>query len=169
MEALYNLNRGYQFVGVQHDKDMWEEGESPDHSAGDPKKTHWHIILKFPQARWSTAIAQELGIAANYIEPCRDYNAAALYLLHQGYPGKYQYDPDDLFGPLVPSVLKLLETDTDQNERVRSLLELIKAQERILNVWDVIELACDNGCYGDLIRMGALVRDLVEIHNVKYT
>lgn len=167
--ALLKLNKGYQYVGVQHDRDVWEEGESPDHQAGEPKKIHWHIILKFPQARWNTAIADELGLADNYIMPCRDFPAAALYLLHTGYPEKAQYDPDDLFGPLVPSVKKLLDTDSDQNERVRSLLELIKAQDKILNVWDLIEIACDNGCYGDLIRMGSLVRDLVEIHNLKYT
>lgn len=165
LAAMCKLGKGYQFVAIKHDKDTWEDGESPQHAAGEPKKEHWHVVLKFPQARWQKAVADELGIAENYLEQCRSFDASALYLTHNGFPTKHQYDPEEMFGPLVPAALKLLEADVDQNVRVRNLLELIKAQERIMDMWDLIELACDNGMYGDLIRMGSIASELLRIHN----
>lgn len=168
LDCMTKLSRGYQFVAIKHDKDTWEDGESDIHEAGTPKKEHWHVILKFPQARWQHAIASDLGIAERHIEQCRSFEGSALYLLHSGFPEKYQYDPDELFGPLTPAVLKLLETDVDQNVRVRNLLELIKAQKKPIDEWDLIELATDNGMIGDLLRMGSLIPRLVEIHNRRF-
>ena len=168
LNVMAKLNRGYQFVAIKHDKDTWEDGENPNHAAGELKKEHWHVVLKFPQARYQEAVAKELGIEKNYLEKCNSFEGSTLYLVHHGFPNKHQYDPEELFGPLVPAVLKLLDGATDQNERVRSLLELIKAQKKPIDEWDLVEIACDNGMYGDLIRMGSLIPRLVEIHNRRF-
>ena len=163
INILAELNRGYSYVGILHDKDVYEDGEKK----GEVKKSHWHIIVRFPSQRWGRAVAAELGIEGNLIERCRDFNSAALYLTHTGYPEKYQYDTDDLFGPLTPSVIKLHEGETDINARVKCLLDTQKATDRLLDVWSLIEMACEMGAFPDLMRLMPVIKDICDIHNAR--
>ena len=155
---------GYKYVAILHDSDVWGEGESEKYAAGEPKKEHWHVVLKFPQARWNTALADELGIAANYMEPCANFDAACLYLVHANNEDKHQYPPSALFGPLVPAVNKLL-ADDDEGTRVLEIVKEIdacpgRASYRNLLVW-----ACKNGYYGEFRRLGSGVVTLIQEHN----
>lgn len=156
--CLNRLTRGYNYVGILHDADLTEDGE--------PKKNHYHIVLKFPQARWRTAVAEELGIEPNYLQVCRSLDGAYCYLTHFGLPNTHQYNHEELFGTLYKDACKAMQQETDQNERVLTLLALIDSQG-VLDEWKLIELACRNGLYGDLIRMGSLVSKLIELHNYR--
>lgn len=167
LDAMGRLNKGYNFVAILHDKDVWGVDESSDHAEGEAKKDHWHIIVKFPQARWGGAIAKELGIDPRHMELCRSFSASVLYLTHFGLPTKYQYDASEIFGPLTKIALKEFETDADQNARVLSLLELLDSLE-LINEIDLIRASCDAGLYGDLIRMGGLIPRLVQLHNIEF-
>lgn len=167
LDAMGRLNKGYSYVAILHDKDVWGADDSVDHVEGEVKKEHWHVIVKFPQARWASAIAKELCIDVRHMQLCRSFSASVLYLTHYGLPTKYQYDASELFGPLTKIALKEFECDTDQNARVLSLLELLDSLELIDEI-DLIRAACDAGLYGDLIRMGGLIPRLVQIHNRKF-
>lgn len=169
MTALDLIREQFNYVGILHDKDTWSADELSDesvHKPGDLKKPHYHLILKFTQARWNTALASELGIKINYFEQCRNFEYAAPYLVHDGLNDKFQYDTSALEGPLVPAVMKLL-ADTDENSRVIELMKLIQSMGFIEYETLVIK-ACENGMYGDLRRMGYILSRIVDSHNATY-
>lgn len=155
---------GYKYVAILHDSDVWGVGESENHAAGEPKKEHWHVVLKFPQARWNTAVAEELGIAPNYMEPCANFDAACLYLVHANAENKHQYDPASLFGNLVSSVNKLL-ADDDEGTRVLEIVKTIDACPGKASYRDILVWACKNGYYGEFRRLGIGVSALIKEHN----
>lgn len=156
-DILIDLSRGYSYVAILHDKDLKEDGE--------PAKPHVHAIVRFGSPRYGSAVRKEFDIEEQFIERVRDFNSAALYLTHEGQEDKYHYDTDELFGPLTPSVVQLHESEPDVNGRVKSFLELVKRTGRTLTVWDLIELACDNGCFADFMRLIPVSQQLCDIHN----
>lgn len=169
VNALSIISKEFQHVGILHDKDTWDEAdeaENPEHKAGTFKKSHYHIVLKFTQARWNTAIAADLGITTNFLEQCRNFDASAVYLVHDGLPDKFQYDTSELFGSLVPAVMKLL-ADTDENSRVLELMKLIREMGHI-SYEQLVIIACQQGMYGDLRRMGYILSRIVDEHNAAF-
>lgn len=169
MAALEAIRKEYTYVGILHDKDTWteeDEQKNPDHKAGELKKPHYHLILKFTQARWNSALATELGIGENYLERCRNFENAAVYLVHDGLDEKYQYEVECLEGSLVPAVKKLL-AGKDENSRILELLDLIRGMGFIEwdDLWRVIS---KNHMYGDARRMGNHLTNLVHEHNYKW-
>lgn len=155
---------GYKYVAILHDSDTWGEGESEKYAAGEPKKEHWHVVLKFPQARYRSAVAKELGIAENYMEACANFDAACLYLVHANAEEKHQYDPAALFGTLVSSVTKLLHDD-DEGTRVLEIVKTIDAMPGRASYRDTLVWACKNGLYGEFRRLGSGVKWLIDEHN----
>lgn len=167
VEAMSRLQSGgYKYVAILHDSDVWAEGESETHPAGEVKKEHWHVVLKFPQARWNTAIAEELGIAPNYMEACTNFDAACLYLVHANNEEKHQYDPSALFGSLVSAVNKLL-VDDDEGTRVLQIVEKIDGAPGRCSYREVLVWACNNGLYGEFRRLGTGVKYLLDEHNME--
>lgn len=162
METL--AKGGYKYVAIKHDQDTWLDGESETHEAGELKKEHWHVVLKFPQARYNTALAKELGIADNYLQPCANLDAACLYLVHANAEDKHQYDPTALFGTMVSVVTKLL-SDDDEGTRVLEIVKTVQANPGRAKYTDLLIWACKNGYYGEFRRLGAGVGYLITEHN----
>ncbi len=167
-DALKKLDTGYKYIAIKHDKDTWSDDDKlPDGvQVGDLKKAHWHVIVRFPQARWDTAVAKELGIARNYLEKCVSYEGSLLYLVHRGYPDKFQYDPDECIGNLIKDLEKALDCDLDLNERVMSLLSMLNERE----YWDelsFIEEACKRGRVSEALRLSGLISRFIWLHNEK--
>ena len=156
--ALDLIRRNYHYVAICHDRDPKDDG------SGDLKKPHYHVILKFTQARWNTAIATDLGIDIQYMQKTGSFDKSGAYLLHEGFDDKYQYLLSDLEGDLAPAVAKVLADDTE-DERVIKLLKLLDEVWTPLTVKEFVMLACENGLYGDLRRMGHLAVKLLEEHN----
>lgn len=166
--AMETLEKGgYKYVAILHDSDVWGEGESDKYAAGEPKKEHWHVVLKFPQARYNTAVAKELGIKENYMEACANFDNACLYLVHANAEDKHQYDPSSLFGTLVSSVMKLLQ-DEDEGVRVLEIVKTIDAMPGRASYRDTLVWACKNGLYGEFRRLGSGVKWLIDEHNEEF-
>lgn len=166
MQALELIRSTYNYVGILHDKDTWteeDEKQNPEHKAGGLKKPHYHLILKFTQARWNTALAADLGIAVNYLEQCRNFDNAAVYLVHYGLDDKYQYDISELEGALAPDVEKLLKPRSEK-DRVSLLLSLIDGMGWI-TYRDVVCIALENDLYSDVRRMGYILGRIIDEHN----
>lgn len=164
--CLEKLATGYKYIAIKHDKDVWGDDDNiPDGvQAGDLKKAHWHVIIKFPQARWNTAVAAELGIATNYIQRCVSYDGSLIYLVHRGMPHKHQYDPTEAVGTLIKDLEKALDNDTDLNDRVMDILDILDEQEH----WTTrkfLEEACKRKRIGEALRMGGLLTSLLVEHN----
>jgi len=151
---------GYNFAAILHDQDVYEDGE---HS-GELKKPHWHIVFRFKNAVWNTAIAKELGITPNYLEACKDVDASLLYLVHYGNPDKAQYEYEAVFGPLRLKLATLL-SDTDEGTRVLNLVDIVENSPGPIGYSELLKKAVAAGLYSDLRRMGHLATCLVREHN----
>ena len=115
--AIDYIKNNYDYALIVHDKDYYTE-------TGEIKKSHTHIVLSFNNAKWNTAISEELGITSNYIQQCRNYENALDYLIHFNDDSKYQYSIDEVKGNLKNKLNKIINTDNkDENEKT---IELIK-------------------------------------------
>ncbi len=155
---------GYNFAAILHNQDTYEDG---DH-AGELKKEHWHIVLKFKNAVWNTAIADELGITPNYLEKAKSLDGALLYLVHFGYEDKYQYELEEVFGSLKNRLAFLL-SDTDESTRALNVYDLIGNSPGIVTYTEIFKKACLAGLYSDFRRMGSGVMYLITEHNREFT
>lgn len=151
---------GYNFAGILHDKDVYEDG---DHQ-GETKKAHWHLVLRFKNAVWNTAIAKELGIEPNYLEACGNVDAALLYLVHFGNEEKFQYEYESVFGPLKVRLATQL-AEPDEGSRVLSIVDIVDNAPGPIGYSELIKKAVAAGVYADLRRMGALGVKLLQEHN----
>lgn len=149
----------YQFAGIIHTDDVGEDGEK--------LKPHWHFVVKFRNARWSNAVADELQIAHYYIDKCGSFDAALRYLVHADHPDKFQYEFNKVFGPLTPNVAKLL-TMEDEGSRVLEIVRYIDDTDGLLSYRKVLIMACENGLYGEFRRLGSGVKWLLDEHNSSY-
>lgn len=168
MAAIEHIRKEFQYVGILHGSDTWTEDDeqnNPEHKSGMLKKPHMHFVIRFTQARWNTSLSEVLGVPVNYMERCRSFDNSAVYLLHEGCDNKYQYDVSELEGPLIPSVIKLLE-NACEDERVKKLVKMIASMDYI-EYEDLVILACDNGLYSDLRRMGFILSKIVDNHNLR--
>lgn len=88
-----------------HDKDVYtqaafdayvkkHEGTLPDLMPGDLKKPHVHFVCSFPNARYFSGIAKEIGVEVNVIRKVNNLYKAYVYLWHMLDPDKYQYSKD---------------------------------------------------------------------------
>ena len=161
VECIAKLNAGgYNFAAILHDQDVYEDGEHK----GELKKPHWHVVLRFKNAVWNTAIAKELGITPNYLEACKDVDAALLYLVHYNNTDKAQYEYEAVFGPMKVKLASLL-ADTDQGTRALNVIEIIEKTVGLIGYTELIKKAVAAGVYGDLIRMGTFAVGAMREHN----
>lgn len=151
---------GYNFAAVLHDQDLYEDGEH----AGELKKPHWHIVLRFKNAVWNTAIAKELGITPNYLESCKDVDASLLYLVHYGNSDKAQYEYESVFGPLRLKLSTLL-ADTDEGTRIMGIVDIIEKSPGPIGYSELLKKVVAAGLYADLRRMGHFATGLIREHN----
>lgn len=151
---------GYNFAAILHDQDVYEDGDQK----GELKKPHWHIVLRFKNAVWNTALAKELGIEPNYLKACQDFDASLLYLVHFNNPEKFQYEHENVFGPLRLKLASLL-SDTDEGTRVLNILDIIENSPGPIGYSELLKKAVVAGIYSDLRRMGHFATALIREHN----
>ena len=159
MSHLFALNKlekcGYSYCAIDHDNDTYDDYDDCDQSKiGTLKKKHTHVYLRLKSPRFAEPVAQELGIKVNYLQVCRDSKSAMLYFLHDGYPNKYQYDIENVYGSLKHEVAKLLVSE-DEGSRVLKILDLIDSMPKPCSYRQLLVAVCNNGFYGDFRRMGS--------------
>ena len=64
-----------------HDKDIYENDDPKgNYKQGDLKKPHVHFVCRFPNQRYFSAIAKELGVENHVINRCNNLFKAYIYL-----------------------------------------------------------------------------------------
>lgn len=84
------ITSNFEFAYIEHNFDKYEE-DTEEHKKGEYKKAHIHVIIYFKNARTVKSVSEELGL--EHLETCNFY-AYTRYLIHLGYPNKYQYNPN---------------------------------------------------------------------------
>lgn len=158
MDAYDKLTRLYDYVSILHDRDLQEDGLF--------KKAHIHAFLNFRNAKWSSAISEEIGLELNYFEEPKSAKNSLLYLLHYNDPDKAQYDFSELKGPLKSRVGTILKgMSQTEDERVSELIPFILSRKEKLSITDFALYCSQNGYWADFRRSATIFIKILEEHN----
>jgi len=157
-KALEYIKLNYDYAYIVHDKDKNEEGEL--------KKSHTHVIIALPNAKWNTALSEDLGIPTNYIEKCRSYDNALEYLIHYNDDTKFQYDISCVRGNLIKELNKVIANDgKDENVKAYELIDFIRNYDGILDEFDFTQHCCEVGMWDVFRRASYIYLRLIDRHN----
>ncbi len=163
--ALSLLAQGYKYAAILHDRDVYDADDTDDDAlVGQPKKAHWHIIIKFPQARWNTAVSQELGITENYLQKCNSVDDYLVYMVHYELPHKAQYDKSEVFGTMDTDLARALAKVKTPDEKALEVIDIIDGLG-FCDMRSVIVECAKAGRFGELRQMGSWVPYLIACHN----
>lgn len=158
MKALEIIKRSYDYACILHDKDIQANGEL--------KKPHYHIVIRFNQARWASAICSELGIDENYIEKPRSFVNALMYLIHFNDADKVQYGLDDVTGSLQSRLAQeISKVDKTESEKILELLDYIDSMAEYISVKSFMRYCASMGYWSEFRRASALFVHALEEHN----
>lgn len=117
-KAIDKIKASYDYAMICHDRDTNDNGEV--------LKPHNHIVLRFQNAKWNTALAEELGVTENYFEETRSLKRSLLYLIHFYEEDKFQYSIDDVSGPLKKRLQEYVKNDgKTESEKVLEIFDEI--------------------------------------------
>ena len=159
VKALENIKTLYEnYAYILHDKDTYEDCD-------DIKKSHWHVVIKFKNQRYRSAVSSELGLEERFVEGCA-LEKSLLYLIHFNDEDKFQYDINEVQGSLLPSLKKIIKSDgKDEGERVIDLMDYIDSTTTAIRTKDFARYCALNG-YWDVYRRSALIfKDYIREHN----
>lgn len=160
MVALDTMCHSYDIAYILHDKDVDSDGVL--------KKPHYHVVIRFKQPRWKSALAKEIGIEENYIEPTSSFNNALMYLIHFNDLDKYQYDVSLVKGNLKTKLNDILNSvDKSENEVVLEIMQFIADFPTLLNVTLLSKFCATVGYWSVYRRSAFIFIKLLEEHNVE--
>lgn len=137
-----------QWAYCLHDKDTDENGVL--------KKDHYHVILKFENARNVEHIAGIFGVAANLIKvvSSRSVKDKVRYLIHLDSKDKYRYESKDIHYAGLPVQSYLCASE---DEQALEVLQIVKDALDHGKPWSYVVYRCaESGLYGCLRRGSAL-------------
>lgn len=130
LELVQSKFKNYAFA--LHDKDIYEEDiPSRDIKAGDLKKPHWHVVVKFQDARTRSSVVKDLLNLISILDiiPFSGVKEGLLYLVHAENEEKYQYDKNIVEGPLKCDFLGYYaKVGLNEYEVCQSILNFIDSQ-----------------------------------------
>ena len=157
-KALEYIKLNYDYALIEHNRDKKEDGKI--------KKAHTHVVISLPNAKWNTALAEEVGLPENYFQKCKSLDNALEYLIHYNDDTKEQYSIDEVQGSLKKKLKKLVLNDgKDENEKVEELIEFIDNTTIELSETQFIRYACSLGYYDVIRRSSAWFIRILDRHN----
>ena len=158
VNALDKIKQSYDYAYILHDKDCNEDGVI--------KKPHWHVVLRFNNQTWKSALAKELEIEERFIEEPRNFDNTLLYLIHFNDSDKYQYDINEVKGTLKKRLRELInKANKSEGEKVYELIEYIEQQTEVIRVTAFAKFCANNGYWSEFRRSGMIFCKMIEEHN----
>lgn len=149
LSTLTYIVNNFEYAYIEHNQDVWEE-DTEEHKKGEKKKPHTHVLINLKNARSVKSMLEELEV--NHIESCNFY-AYARYLIHLGYPNKYQYNSQDIKTNMSLRIENALKRDFNSEEQdSRILINFIKSHQSALTFMQLVEFAMENDCLIELRR-----------------
>lgn len=168
-KAVDKIRQSYDYAMVLHNRDYWTEEDfkkNPERVPGELKKEHWHIVLRFNQAVWSSAICKELGIEENYIENVKRFDNAIQYLIHYNDTDKAQYTIDDVSGNLKQKLVETInKVEKSEGEKVVELIGYIESQETKISLKQFANYCAINGYWSEFRRSASIFIRIIDEHN----
>lgn len=172
LKALEYIRANYDYAAICHDKDTFEEDITINdvlHKKGEIKKAHYHVVVKFKNAKWSTALASELEIAENYIEVAHDLKRSLLYLIHFYDEDKYQYSVEDVEGTLKRRLKETISNEgKTESEKVMNIFKEIDKCEFKIDFTIFVKHIAEIGYWDVLRRSSSLILRYLDLHNSNY-
>ena len=169
MNALDKIKHSYDHIGILHNKDYFtadDEKSNSAHVAGTLKKAHYHVVLRFNNSVWSSAICKELGIEHNYIENVKRFDNAMQYLIHYNDYDKAQYSIEDCFGNLITRLREsIIKVEKSEGEKVLDLIQYIVDKDEYISVTEFASYCASNGYWAEFRRSGAIFCKMIEERN----
>jgi hypothetical protein len=160
-KALEKIKQSYDYAYILHDKDCDEDGVI--------KKAHWHVVLRFKNQQWNSAIAKDLEITPNYIEKCKNFDNALQYLIHYNDSDKFQYSLDEVKGILKSRLKEKINISSKtEGEKVMDLIDYIESSDKKLSVKDLAKYCAENGYWAEFRRSATIFLKILEETNKKY-
>lgn len=161
-KAVEQIKQSYDYAMILHDRDYFTEGEN----SGELKKAHWHIVLRFNQAVWNSAICKELGIETKFIEDVKKFDNALQYLIHYNDSDKAQYKIDDVQGNLKSRLKESInKNEKSEGEKVTELIEYIERQENTITIKNFASYCAKNGYWAEFRRSASIFIKIIDEHN----
>lgn len=159
--AIEIIKQSYDYAIIAHDKDVDENGEL--------KKLHYHVVIRFDNAKWNTVLAEELGITENYIQESRSLKRSLLYLIHFYDEDKYQYDFKEVTGPLRNRLADYMTNDgKTESEKVLEILQEIDDIEYFIDFKIFIRHVAKIGYWDVFRRSTGIFMRYIDEHNSQY-
>lgn len=169
MLAMEKIMKSYDYLAIFHDRDYFtakDEKKNPKNKAGTPKKPHYHIVLRFSNQRWSSAITKDLGIEDRFIENVSNFDRSLLYLLHFNDSDKAPYQIDETFGTFQSRLQELVnDVNKSEGEKVNELIEYIESQTESITIKAFARYCAVNGYWAEFRRSASIFIKIIDEHN----
>lgn len=156
----YDFNKVISYIEKNWTTYAWIVHE-PDEEVN---KEHVHVLVHFDNKRYISAIAKELNIGDNYIQPC-NLVPYLRYLIHFDNEEKTQYSPYEVHGSLQPRLLEVIKTKRVESEEVAIILSYISDYTGTLQLFTLTQFVLSSGVYSTFRRNYIFFKDLVLEHN----
>lgn len=157
----YIIKTYSDYAYILHDRDYTETGEI--------KKPHYHVVLKFNNARSLSGLAKELGIKENYISIThKSYKYALKYLIHLDEENKTQYGVEEVKGNLKTELVKIINSGKSEEQFVLQILNSLDSMKCYVSIHKFIEMVCELGLWSYYRRSAYIFQQLLYEHNENY-
>ena len=172
MKVLEKIQQSFDYACILHDKDKFTESDekkNSEHKAGSFKKAHFHVVVRFPNKRWNTAVAKTFGLELRFVEKVHFLDKALMYLVHFGNEAKHQYSHDEVLGPLKKRMIEKINAETkEESEFILEILEFVKNYDGYLPYDEYLSFLVCNGYWNYFRRSAFPLTRLLDEHNQKY-
>lgn len=153
-EIIETVEKQDQYVYIKH------VGETEE------KKEHYHIYLKFKNARYNTALANLLGIETRFVKKIDIERDFIRYLIHKDNKEKRQYSFSDLkFSENIGDIVHKAYIDIKSDYDIEILIDFVRLTEDYVTKHDIIDMAIRYNMLGDLKNYWWVLKELIEEHN----
>lgn len=139
-----------------HDSDLWtpeDERECAEHTAGTPKKAHWHVGIFYSGKvgiKRVKAIADILH--APYPKPVNDTKAFVRYMAHMDTPQKHQYNPADIEAHCGADIFRFLQMSDSEEDEALNIIEGVILDCEVTEYYELFKGYSDNAVMKRVIR-----------------
>lgn len=156
-EELQEILKDRRVVGAYHDRDITDEGE--------PKKPHYHILIKFDNACTIGSVEKILpNHESNLMRSVKSFRGACRYLIHLDNPDKAQYQKESLVGN-IKIAERYLQSEDIEAESVRKILTFIEDCDCVITDSSVLFWCCSEGLYSVYRRGSYMFSRIIDQHN----